>query len=360
MIRTDLNYEDLLAIVDDLDVVKYAKTRNFINGSVTYLSPYISRGIISTQQIYTRLRQRGIAAKDMEMFLKELLWRDYFQRLGQARVAEWNTECPDHFPECLVNASTGIKAVDEGISVLRETGYMHNHLRMYLASITLNVAKHPYNAPAKWLYYHLLDADFASNTASWLWVNGDRGKKKYWVNQENINHYTNSQQLDSFLDKSYEELPEAPTPKHLERLVDVQLETHLPESEVLNFDQTKEVLIYTPYNLDPNWHPNESFNRVLWLSPKFFKHWPMADKTIKFILLNARRVKGLQVFVGELEELRQIIPTAKLRMKEHPLFYFQDIVYEERDWIVPSLQGEFPSFFNYWNKASKVIYGDEK
>lgn len=360
MMQAQLRYDDLIAIIDRMDVAQYAKTRNFTNGSVSYLSPYISRGIISTKQVYERLRQRGIHPKEMEVFLKELLWRDYFQRLGQVNVEAWDVDCPADMPSFLEHASSGIHAVDEAIIRLRETGYMHNHLRMYLASITLNVAKHPFNGPAKWLYYHLLDADFASNTASWLWVAGDRGKKKYWVNQENINHYTNSKQNNSFLDKSYEELPEAPLPKHLEAVINLNLITNLPQSDTLQVEENKEILIYTPYNLDPNWYKGEAFNRILWLSPRFFQRWPMSEKTMDFLILNARRIEGLQVFVGELDELRKNLPHAKLRMKEHPLFQYPAIVYEERDWIVPSLKGEFPSFFNYWNKASKLIYADEK
>ena len=77
---------------------------------------------------------------------------------------------------------------------------------------------------------------------------------------------------------------------------------------------------------------------------------------MRFILTNARQIAGLQVCVGELADLKQVINSKrKWLMKEHPLFKFDAFEYEEREWIVPALQGEFPSFFNFWNKVSKVL-----
>lgn len=361
MMSEILSFAQLMEKVDLIDPIAYAQTRNFTNGSVTKLSPYISRGILSTNQVATRLFQKGYSMKVLEPLLKELLWRDYFQRLGQVYSQEWDTPMESEVPAFLLDASSEVQAVDHSIKELEQSGYMHNHVRMYLASITLNVAKHHYNGPAKWLFYHLLDGDFASNTASWLWVNGDRGKKKYWANQENINYYTNSFQVDSFLNLSYEELPEIPSPKHLERMIAWQPIVNLPKSDDLLLDENLDCVFYTPYNLDPNWHKDEVFNRILWLQPSYFKRWPCSDNVIRFLLANARLIVGLQVFVGELEDLQQVMKTKrKWLMKEHPLFKFDAFEYEERDWIVPALQGEFPSFFNYWNKASKHLAQYEK
>ncbi|MEO5685193.1 MAG: FAD-binding domain-containing protein [Chitinophagaceae bacterium] len=67
----------------------------------------------------------------------------------------------------IAGAKTGITAIDEQITLLYETGYMHNPVRMYLAGITCNIGKAHWLQPARWMYYHLLDGDLASNSLSW-------------------------------------------------------------------------------------------------------------------------------------------------------------------------------------------------
>jgi deoxyribodipyrimidine photo-lyase len=80
---TALNYQQLLDKIEKIIPSAYAKTRNFVDGDVTYLSPYISRGVISTKQIYQSLINRGLPFYACETLLKELAWRDYFQRIWQ-------------------------------------------------------------------------------------------------------------------------------------------------------------------------------------------------------------------------------------------------------------------------------------
>ena len=77
---TDL--ETILNKIDNIDPFKYGKTRNYVNGHVTYLSPYISRGVISTKQVLERVLANGAKISQIESFVKELFWRDYFQRVG--------------------------------------------------------------------------------------------------------------------------------------------------------------------------------------------------------------------------------------------------------------------------------------
>ena len=75
-------------------------------------------------------------------------------------------------PKAVVEANTTIDAIDEAINELYQNGYMHNHMRMYLASLCCNIAKCHWKHPAKWMYFYLLDGDLASNTLSWQWVAG--------------------------------------------------------------------------------------------------------------------------------------------------------------------------------------------
>ena len=77
------DYKTILEKLDEVDPLKYGKTRNFVNGAVTYLSPYISRGVISTKQVLLHILTKGYKIQQIESFVKELCWRDYFQRVGQ-------------------------------------------------------------------------------------------------------------------------------------------------------------------------------------------------------------------------------------------------------------------------------------
>ena len=148
------DYEDILQDIDAIDPMQYGRTRNYTNGAVTKLSPYISRGVISTKQVATAVLRKGYKPYQIEKFLKELTWRDYFQQVWMAKGESINKDLKhvqegvsNHaMPTALLHQSTGILAIDDAIKNLYETGYMHNHIRMYVAGIACNVAQsHWYN-----------------------------------------------------------------------------------------------------------------------------------------------------------------------------------------------------------------------
>ena len=166
---------EILHKIDQIDPVAYGKSRNYADGAVSHLSPYISRGVLSTKLVFERLQARGIAFSSMEKFVQELAWRDYWQQLWIAKGTLINTDLKSEqlevlhraIPEALVKGTTGIQLIDQGIQMLKDTGHLHNHMRMYLASIACNIAKSHWKHPAQWMYYHLLDGDWASNSLSW-------------------------------------------------------------------------------------------------------------------------------------------------------------------------------------------------
>ena len=80
------DYETILQKIDQIDPLQYRKNRNYINGVLTYLSPYLSRGVISTKQVLDRVLKKGYQIKQVQSFMKELCWRDYFQRVGQHKA----------------------------------------------------------------------------------------------------------------------------------------------------------------------------------------------------------------------------------------------------------------------------------
>ena len=172
-------YKELLKKVNEFDPVKYGYSRNYLDGGVSRLSPYISRGIISTKTIFDAVLKKDYEFEKVQKFLQELSWRDYWQKkwqqTGNIDVDLKNIQSPTlsrKIPSAIVNHSTSISALDLSIKQMYESGYMHNHLRMYTAGICCNIGQYHWLNPAKWMYYHLFDGDWGSNALSWQWVAG--------------------------------------------------------------------------------------------------------------------------------------------------------------------------------------------
>lgn len=364
MILFPAEYTAILERIEQVDPIRYGKTRNYIDGDVTYLSPYISRGVISVKQVKQIVLQKGYKPYQAEKFLQELAWREYYQRVWQAKgsaalSAALKQEQADvkhtQMIGSVTHAATGIEAIDEQIGKLYETGYMHNHARMYTASIVCNIGKAHWHQPSKWMYYHLLDGDLASNNCSWQWVAAAFSSKKYYCNQENMNKYCNSNQRNTFLDKSYEELPEMDIPDVLQQTVALLLHTDLPTAASINIDPSKPILLYNSYNLDPNWRKEENANRILLMEPSHFATYPVSEKVLQFILDLSNNIAGIQLFIGEFDELLPLTGHAPIIFKEHPAFEHYTGTKDSRDWMFPEVTGYFNSFFSYWKKCERYL-----
>ncbi len=362
-------YKEILNAVDAINPVKYAVTRNFTDGAVTRLSPYISRGVISGRQVLQAVLQKGYTSTQIIKLIQELAWREYFQRVWQ-HLGEriWQDIKQPQQPvlhhqmiTAINNANTGIHAIDEHIIELYNTGYMHNHLRMYTASIACNIAQAHWLQPSKWMYYHLLDGDIASNTCSWQWVAGSFASKKYFCNQENINRYTGGSQTHTFLDQSYEEVMDMPVPEILSQTCSLELKTKLPETKLPVLDIRKPTLIYNSYNLDPVWRKENDANRILLLEPSHFKLYPVSKKVMDFILVLAENIPELQTYTGEINDIVNLYndDDAIKRMiisKKHPAFSHYPGVKDDYEWIFGEVTNYYPSFSAYWKKCERYLY----
>jgi len=359
------SYDLIVERINAINPIQYARTRNFINGDVTYLSAYISRGVISVQQIKEAVLQKGYKPYEIEKFLQELAWREYYQRVWQVKkefiFSDLKQPQSDflhtQIPTAVINAATGIETIDAHINTFYKTGYLHNHIRMYLASMVCNNAKSHWLTPARWMYYHLLDGDLASNSCSWQWVAGSFSSKKYYCNQENINKYTLTSQEHTFLDHSYEHIASMLVPKALEATTILDLNSNLPQIEVPILDISKPTLLYNSYNLDPLWRASENVNRVLLLEPSHFNKYPVSEKVIDFIIALSKNINGIIIYVGEIDALTKQYKNEGLTIlnafisKEHPAFDYYPGIKDSREWMFPNTQGYFPSFFSFWKKG---------
>ena len=184
-----------------IDPRAYAASRNHLDGAVTRLSPYIRHGILSLDEVRNAALATVTDPKQAEKFIQELAWRDYWQRLYLAHperiwadVESYKTgfdasEYDAELPADIADGETGVACIDQFIATLRETGYLHNHARMYLASYTVHWRRVSWQAGARWFLEHLVDADPASNNLSWQWIASTFSNKPYIFNLENVAKY---------------------------------------------------------------------------------------------------------------------------------------------------------------------------
>jgi deoxyribodipyrimidine photo-lyase len=173
--------------------------------NVSMLSPFIRHRLITEHEVLaTVLGRHSIVAA--EKFVQELFWRTYFKGHLETRPFIWTNyraTCQTHIDglgqkgglrkayKRAVEGKTGIECFDAWVEELQETGYLHNHTRMWFASIWIFTLRLPWELGADFMYRHLLDGDAASNTLSWRWVGGLHTKgKTYLARADNIRSCT--------------------------------------------------------------------------------------------------------------------------------------------------------------------------
>lgn len=181
---------------------RYVKSRNYTEGTVTRLSPYIRYGVLSLAEVRDAALDRVDNLKDAEKLINELGWRDYWQRVYAEKGNDiWEDQeeyktgfsAASYAPELpadIREGTTGMVCIDSFSRQLRETGYLHNHMRMWIAAYIIHWRHVRWQAGALWFLEHLLDGDPASNNLSWQWVASTFSHKPYFFNRENLERYT--------------------------------------------------------------------------------------------------------------------------------------------------------------------------
>lgn len=196
------------ALLDKVQPRLYARTRNDLDGHVTRLSPYIRYGVLNLGEVRRFTLDRVSSKADAEKLVTELGWRDYWQRkyreLGDGiwhdqeayKTGFRPSDYADELPQDITNGQTGIPFIDDFCHELLETGYLHNHARMWLAAYIVHWRRVRWQAGARWFLTHLLDGDPASNNLSWQWVASTFSHKPYYYNLANVRKYTGDRYLD--------------------------------------------------------------------------------------------------------------------------------------------------------------------
>ena len=187
---------------------EYSKLRNFDYGpdnrsNISCLSPYITHGIINEKEVIKKSLNKFSFAKN-EKFIQEVLWRTYWKGWLELRPSVWTDflielkKIKEDFQnnqtyQNAIEGKTNVECFNYWVNELKENNYLHNHTRMWFASISIFTLNLPWQLGAEFFMQHLYDGDAASNTLGWRWVAGVQTQGKHYLASEwNIKKFTNN------------------------------------------------------------------------------------------------------------------------------------------------------------------------
>ncbi len=379
-----------------IDPINYAKSRNYLNGKVTKLSPFIRHGILSLNEVRNFALGKASQSRQIEKFIQELAWRDFWQRIYYADqnkiwhdIEDYKTgysanDYADELPQDIVEAVTPNAAINHFIKELTSSGYLHNHARMYLASYLIHWRKVKWQVGAKWFLHHLLDGDPASNNLSWQWVASTFSNKPYIFNLENIAKYADenvdvSPKNNPELNFSYEELAlklwplinqprlnQAAKSPQKEAKKQTNIENRaLSEADLIWLHEDFLSKNHPVFKLSP--HRQGSVRLVFVWDETYFKEMNYSFKRLVFIYESLVAMKA-EIYVGDsFEVIKDLVvkngfkqiasgrtPNPALNEIAQKISQIVPLNFvTEENFVLLQSEPNLRRFFNYWNKASK-------
>ena len=303
---------------------EYSKLRNFDFGpdnrsNISCLSPYITHGIINELEVIDKSLKKFSFLKN-EKFIQEVLWRVYWKGWLELRPNVWSDYLIelDNFRDEFKNdqnylnaieGKTDIDCFNQWIIELKENNYLHNHARMWFASIWIFTLELPWQLGAEFFMKHLYDGDTASNTLGWRWVAGVQTQGKHYLASEwNIKKFTNNRFQNIKLNenappkisgKSFPMIKqEFNNPQNLEEKNLLIFENNL-SFEITDFKENKFKKIYII--------SNRNENRSIKLSEKLVKfkslliedqEQRLKDKSIDYEVIDISEIKNIENYYG--------------------------------------------------------------
>ncbi len=209
------------------EILSYSSKRNYDLGpsnrtNISTLSPYIRKRILHEKEVINKCLKYHSLNK-IEKFIQEVFWRVYWKGWLEGRANVWQNynknlrsliseysvgEKKDNY-DLALNSKTGIDCFDDWVKELINYGYLHNHARMWFASIWIHTLQLPWELGANFFLKNLIDGDPASNTLSWRWVAGLHTRGKCYVaSEDNIKKFTNGRYLQKNILNKEITLPE--------------------------------------------------------------------------------------------------------------------------------------------------------
>jgi deoxyribodipyrimidine photolyase-like uncharacterized protein len=303
---------------------EYSKLRNFDFGTdnrsnISCLSPYITHGIINELEVIDKSLKKFSFQKN-EKFIQEVLWRVYWKGWLELRPNVWSDYLMEldnlrdeyksnHSYLRAIEGKTDIECFNQWIIELKENNYLHNHARMWFASIWIFTLELPWQLGAEFFMKHLYDGDAASNTLGWRWVAGVQTQGKHYLASEwNIKKFTNNRFQNIKLNenappkisgKSFPMIKqEFNNPQNLEEKNLLIFENNL-SFEITDFKENRFKKIYII--------SNRNENRSIKLSKKLVKfksllmkdqEQRLKDKSIDCEVVDVSEIKNIKNYYG--------------------------------------------------------------
>ena len=355
------------------NLAEYSKLRNFDFGpdkrsNVSCLSPYITHGIVNEQEIIKKSLGKFSFSKN-EKFIQEVLWRTYWKGWLELRPNVWS----DYLTELIkikenlknnqnyknaIEGKTKIDCFNQWVIELKENNYLHNHTRMWFASIWIFTLELPWQLGAEFFMQHLYDGDAASNTLGWRWVAGVQTQGKHYLASEwNIKKFTANRFNNIKLNEN------AP-PKVSEKTYsiikqDFSNPQNIDDKSLLIFDNNLsfEITDFQNYKFKKIYLiSNENNNRSIKLSEKVvkFKSLLIEDqkqrlkaKSIDYEVISISKIKDIQNCYGLYPSVGENLDYLNLNNSKITFLYRK---LDQYSWQYCN-----KGFFNFKNYIPKII-----
>ena len=352
----------------------YSKLRNFDFGpdkrsNVSCLSPYITHGVLNEVEIIKKSLAKYSFNKN-EKFIQEVLWRTYWKGWLELRPSVWSdyiislNSIREKYKENInylraIEGKTNIECFDEWVKELKTHNYLHNHTRMWFASIWIFTLDLPWQLGAEFFLKHLYDGDAASNTLGWRWVAGIQTQGKHYLASEwNIKKFTNNRFQNIKLNEN------AP-PKMADKTYSIVNNNFInPE---MNKDKTL-IIFENNLSFETSDFKEFKFDKIiLAVNSNEFRQVKLSDNVIKFKseLINDQleRIESLSINC-------EIVSVDKLKEIKRDFYILYPCVGENLDFVMSNLSNykfiyrkldQFSwqfcnkGFFNFKNYIPKII-----
>ena len=319
----------------------YSKLRNFDFGpykrsNVSCLSPYITHGVLNEVEIIKKSLAKYSFNKN-EKFIQEVLWRTYWKGWLELRPSVWSdyiislNSIREKYKEDVnylkaIEGKTNIECFDEWVKELKTHNYLHNHTRMWFASIWIFTLDLPWQLGAEFFLKHLYDGDAASNTLGWRWVAGIQTQGKHYLASEwNIKKFTNNRFQNIKLNEN------AP-PKMADKTYSIIKNDFI--NPTINEDKTL-IIFENNLSFETSDFKKFKFNKIiLAVNSNEFRQVKLSDNVIKFKseLINDQleRIESLSINC-------EIVSVDKLKEIKSDFYILYPSVGENLDFVMSNL-----------------------
>jgi len=356
------------------NLFEYSKLRNFDFGpnnrsNISRLSPYITHGIISELELIKKSLGKFSFTKN-EKFIQEILWRTYWKGWLELRPNVW-TDYLDELKKIrnefkdnanyknAIEGNTSIECFNEWVNELKNNNYLHNHARMWFASIWTFTLELPWQLGAEFFIKHLYDGDAAANTLGWRWVAGIQTQgKNYLASEWNIKKFTNNRFSNIKLNEN------APTKTSSKIYTASKLEFNNPQ----NFEEKNLLIFENNLSFEISDFKDQKFKKIFLISNKNENRTiELSEKLMKF---KSQLIEDQKKRLEEKLINTEIIDLSEIQNINETSYGLYPTVGENLDYInTNNLKIEFlyrkldqfswqycnKGFFNFKNYIPKII-----